>query len=50
MASGPEIRQYIKDVSEKFDLALHVSFNSTLVSSTWNDSTGKWALEGEPLS
>jgi cation diffusion facilitator CzcD-associated flavoprotein CzcO len=50
MASGPEIRQYIKDVSMKFDLTPNISFNSTLVSSTWNESTGKWDLEGKPLS
>jgi cation diffusion facilitator CzcD-associated flavoprotein CzcO len=50
LASGPEIRQYIKDVSEKFDLGPHVNFNSTLLSSTWNESTGRWDLEGERLS
>jgi cation diffusion facilitator CzcD-associated flavoprotein CzcO len=46
MASGPEIRQYIKDACTKLDLSRYVSLNSQLISATWNDRTGKWDLEG----
>ncbi|KAL2014882.1 hypothetical protein VTN00DRAFT_2407 [Thermoascus crustaceus] len=45
MAPGPEIRQYIRDASEKFDLVKFVRFNSKVISATWNDDVGRWDLE-----
>jgi cation diffusion facilitator CzcD-associated flavoprotein CzcO len=47
MASGTEIRQYIKDVATKLDLEKYVQLNSRVVEANWNDGTGKWDLKSE---
>ncbi|KAF9775988.1 hypothetical protein IL306_005876 [Fusarium sp. DS 682] len=44
-ASGPEIWRYIKKTSEKYQLHEPVIFNSQVISSVWDDDTGKWRLE-----
>ncbi|KAJ4229257.1 hypothetical protein NW757_014067 [Fusarium falciforme] len=44
-ASGPEIWNYIKRTTEKYNLDERVQLNSKVISSIWNDSNGKWELK-----
>ncbi|RKK68854.1 hypothetical protein BFJ69_g13280 [Fusarium oxysporum] len=44
-ASGPEIWRYIKKKSDKYKLHEPVILNSEVISSVWDDDTGKWRLE-----
>ncbi|KAJ4028982.1 hypothetical protein NW761_014821 [Fusarium oxysporum] len=44
-ASGPEIWGYIKKTSDKYKLHEPVILNSEVISSVWDDDTGKWRLE-----
>ena len=49
MASGQEIRQYVEDVAEKFDLNRFVTFDADVQECTWHERTGKWNLTSEPM-
>ncbi|KAI3577578.1 hypothetical protein IWW34DRAFT_879257 [Fusarium oxysporum f. sp. albedinis] len=44
-ASGPEIWTYIKKTSDKYKLHEPIILNSEVLSSGWDDGTGKWRLE-----
>ncbi|KAG9505080.1 hypothetical protein J7337_002046 [Fusarium musae] len=44
-ATGPEIWRYIKNTSDKYKLDEPVILNTEVVSSVWDDDTGKWRLE-----
>jgi len=44
MASGEEIRRYVEDVSEKFQLARCIEFNTVLKSAVWHETDAQWAL------
>ncbi|KAG8407129.1 hypothetical protein J3458_020623 [Metarhizium acridum] len=44
-ASGPEIWQYIKKTTDKYNLDEKVQFNSTVASTVWDDDKGKWLLK-----
>jgi hypothetical protein len=44
MASGTEIRQYIKDVATKLDLEKYMKFNHKVLEATWNEPEGRWDL------
>ncbi|KAH7490392.1 hypothetical protein FOMA001_g2358 [Fusarium oxysporum f. sp. matthiolae] len=44
-ASGPEIWTYIKKTSDKYKLHEPIILNSEVISSGWDDDTGKWRLE-----
>lgn len=42
---GEEVWRYIKDTSDKYDLARDVQFNSKVVEAIWNDPRGKWEVK-----
>lgn len=44
---GEEIRKYIDDTANKYGLKEHVTFNTKLTKSHWNEDRGKWELELE---
>jgi cation diffusion facilitator CzcD-associated flavoprotein CzcO len=46
MASGSEIRQYISEVAQKFDLNRFVSFKTSVQAASWDEHAGKWDLTG----
>ncbi|KAJ4152243.1 hypothetical protein NW754_004038 [Fusarium falciforme] len=46
-ASGPEIWNYIKRTTEKYNLDERVQFKSRVISSIWDDIAGKWKLKIE---
>lgn len=46
-ASGPEIWEYIRKTTTKWNLDKNVKFNSKIISSIWNDITSKWDLKIE---
>ncbi|KAF4502476.1 monooxygenase [Fusarium agapanthi] len=44
-ATGPEIWRYIKRTSDKYRIHEPVILNTEVMSSVWDDDTGKWRLE-----
>ncbi|KAM5344687.1 hypothetical protein ACJ41O_010549 [Fusarium nematophilum] len=46
-ASGPEIWDYIKRTTNKYNLDERVQFNTKVVSSIWDDGAGKWKIQVE---
>jgi cation diffusion facilitator CzcD-associated flavoprotein CzcO len=44
-ASGPEIWQYIKRTTKKYNLDESVQFNSKIISTVWNDVSAKWQVK-----
>ncbi|KAH8807115.1 hypothetical protein F5884DRAFT_702964 [Xylogone sp. PMI_703] len=44
-ASSPEIWQYMKDTSIKWNLEEHVQFNSRVTKALWDEDSGKWRLK-----
>lgn len=44
MASGTELRNYIKEAATKFDLLKYMKFNHKVLEATWNESEGHWNL------
>jgi cation diffusion facilitator CzcD-associated flavoprotein CzcO len=41
----PEILAYLNHVADKYDLKRSIQFDTSVVSSTWNDSTNRWDIE-----
>ncbi|MFD9669354.1 flavin-containing monooxygenase [Rhodococcus sp. NPDC059968] len=41
----PEILAYLNHVADKYDLKRSIQFDTSVVSSTWNDSTSRWDIE-----
>lgn len=39
-ASGPEIKKYFENFSEKYDLAPAISLNSKVISAVWDEDEG----------
>lgn len=46
-ASGPEIWEYMKKTTDKYNLDEHVQLNSRVKSTIWDDEKGKWVVEVE---
>ncbi|KAL6407714.1 uncharacterized protein AUP68_08736 [Ilyonectria robusta] len=46
-ASGPEIWQYIKRTTKKYNLDERVHLNSKVLSTIWDDTKGKWIIQVE---
>ncbi|TKA66995.1 hypothetical protein B0A49_04490 [Cryomyces minteri] len=44
-AQGPEIWEYIKRTTEKYHLDENVEFNSKVVVSMWDETSGKWKIQ-----
>ncbi|KAK5676705.1 hypothetical protein LTS12_029497, partial [Elasticomyces elasticus] len=44
-ASGPEIWEYMRRTTTKYNLDEKVQFNSTVISTVWNDSTSQWQIK-----
>jgi len=42
---GPEIEAYIKRTAKKYNLDKHVSFNSRILETIWDDEVGKWKIK-----
>lgn len=42
---GAEIQKYILDTVEKYGLTESIQFDTKLIASIWNESTGKWTLQ-----
>ena len=42
--SGPEIRQYIKSVTEKYNLDKFVHLNTRVVEASWIEGEGQWRV------
>ncbi|KAL0633164.1 hypothetical protein Q9L58_007950 [Maublancomyces gigas] len=42
---GDEIWHYIKDTSDKYDLARDVQFKSKVLEAIWNEPRGKWEIK-----
>ena len=40
----PEILRYVKHVADRFDLRKDITFNTTVVSSVWDDQTKRWTV------
>ena len=47
MASGSEIKDYILQVAEKFELNSFVSFKSNVREVVWDEEVGKWHLRSK---
>ncbi|KIJ44722.1 hypothetical protein M422DRAFT_207723 [Sphaerobolus stellatus SS14] len=43
-APGPEIRQYLEGVVEKYKLMRYIKLNHEMTTAKWNADTGKWNL------
>jgi len=43
--SGPEIWQYMKRTTDKYNLDERVELNSKITSSIWDDDAGKWRIK-----
>ncbi|KAH8810645.1 hypothetical protein F5884DRAFT_779950 [Xylogone sp. PMI_703] len=51
-ATGPEIYQYLKDISTKYNLDRDVQLNSEVKSAAWDEQSGTWkvqVLQGDSL-
>ncbi|WP_439029088.1 flavin-containing monooxygenase [Gordonia terrae] len=46
-APQPEIRRYIQEVADKYDVTDHIRFQTTVVAAEWSDETGAWTLTAE---
>lgn len=46
-ADGLEIRHYIQDAAQKFELEKYIHFESKVVEAIWNEKVGKWKLKGQ---
>lgn len=46
-ATQPEIKQYIKDVTNKHDIQPHIRYGHKLSSAAFNDASAQWTLEFE---
>ncbi|KAI1619258.1 hypothetical protein EDD37DRAFT_217336 [Exophiala viscosa] len=46
-ATGPEIWQYIKKTSKKYQLEDHIQFNTRVVESIWNEQKSQWDIKVE---
>lgn len=46
-AYAPEIRQYFENFAQKYDLMPHVKLNSKVLSATWLEDEGQYAVEIE---
>lgn len=44
-AGGPEIKQYIVNTAEKYELKENAVFNTELVKLHWDENQGQWKLE-----
>ncbi|KAM5361410.1 hypothetical protein ACJZ2D_013100 [Fusarium nematophilum] len=44
-ATGPEIWEYIKRTTKKYNLDERVQFNSKILSTIWDDNKGKWLIQ-----
>lgn len=44
---GAEIQEYILNTVEKYGLKEPIQFDTRLISSVWNEDTGKWSLQLE---
>ncbi|OAL40506.1 hypothetical protein AYO20_00242 [Fonsecaea nubica] len=44
-ATGPEIHKYLKHVNTKYKAEKYMKFNHKVEKASWNDETGKWAIE-----
>ncbi|KAH6886926.1 hypothetical protein B0T10DRAFT_461389 [Thelonectria olida] len=44
-ARGPEIWEYIKKTTQKYNLDERVQLNSKVLSTIWDDAKGKWAIK-----
>ncbi|KAF9883658.1 hypothetical protein FE257_003092 [Aspergillus nanangensis] len=44
-SSAPEIWQYFKDVSDRYDLARYIQFQTAVQSAAWDEDQGKWMLQ-----
>jgi cation diffusion facilitator CzcD-associated flavoprotein CzcO len=45
MASGEEIRRYIIETAQKFDLNRFAKFNTSVKDAVWDGEAGKWNLK-----
>lgn len=42
---APEIEAYIQRTTKKYNLDKHVSFNSRILETIWDDEVGKWKVK-----
>mmetsp|Transcript_19071 Transcript_19071/g.26654 ORF Transcript_19071/g.26654 Transcript_19071/m.26654 type:complete len:516 (+) Transcript_19071:154-1701(+) len=42
--SGAEIRQYLEDTAETYDLMEHIQFNTSVEEARWNEETKRWQV------
>ena len=41
---APEIRSYLEHVTDRFDLAKDIQFNTKVTAATFNEDTGRWTI------
>lgn len=47
--AGPEILQYLKDVSDKYKLDKYLRYGHCLKSASWDEKSAQWTLEFDLL-
>lgn len=45
IADGPSIRRYIEETAAEFQIDKRIRYGETIVSASWDSSTGRWTVE-----